>query len=166
MVADRDEDAADNGKARTGGLSDMMKKALFAGLGAVFMTEESVRAYVSDSKLPRDIGSYLIKNTAQAKEQFFGYLAKELSGLVRKSDLPKVVQGFLRDHTIEIEARIRFRGDGTPEVSGGARATPGGAAPTPTPTTGGPSPAPGTAASGGNSGPAPSPPSTGDAPTA
>jgi hypothetical protein len=133
MAADRDDEGFENGKTKGGGLSDMMKKALFAGLGAVFMTEESVRAYVSDSKLPRDIGSYLIKNTGQAKEQFFGYLAKELSGLVRKSDLPKVVQGFLRDHTIEIEARIRFRDNGAPEVSGGARAVPPAPAPTPTP---------------------------------
>lgn len=126
-MAERKEEAIENGAGRGGGLSDMMKKALFAGIGAVFMTEESVRTYVSDSKLPRDISNYLIKNTNQAKEQFFGYLAKELSGIVKKSDLPRVVQGFLREHTIEIEAKVRFRENGTPEVTGGAKAVPGGA---------------------------------------
>lgn len=129
MSQEREDDLLENGKGRTGGLSDMMKKALFAGIGAVFMTEESVRAYVTEAKLPREIRNYLIQNSSQAKEQFFGYLAKELSQLVRKSDLPKVVQTFLREHTIEIEAKVRFRENGTPEVIGGARATP----PTPTP---------------------------------
>jgi hypothetical protein len=158
MSGQRDEDGIENGKAKGGGLSDMMKKAVFAGLGAVFMTEESVRAYVRESKLPRDIGSYLISNTAQAKEQFFGYLAKELSGIVRKSDLPKVVQTFLRDHTIEIEAKVRFRENGTPEVSASARAV---QPPTQPPTQPPAGPAPGAPPAGGAPGPAPAAPPEG-----
>jgi hypothetical protein len=120
MPLDRD-DEIENGKSR-GTLSDMMKKALFASIGAVFMTEESVRSYVSDAKLPREIRNYLIQNAAQAKEQFFDYVSKELSQVVLRSDLPKVIQRFLADHTIELEAKIRFRSNGTPDVSGAARA--------------------------------------------
>src|SRR5688572_31977258 len=134
MAGDRDEDNFDNGRARggggapgAGGLSDMMKKALFATIGAVFMTEESVRSYVSESKLPRDIRNYIIQNTGQAKEQFFGYLSKELSQLVLKSDLPKVLEAFLRDHTIELEAKIRFRANGVHELTSAMRDTPSGA---------------------------------------
>ncbi|HVY62300.1 MAG TPA: hypothetical protein VHF22_11640 [Planctomycetota bacterium] len=133
MSGQRDEDPVENGKAKGGGLSDMMKKAVFAGLGAVFMTEESVRAYVRESKLPREIAASVVNNTAQAKEQFFGYLAKEISGIIRKSDLPKVVQSFLREHTIEIEAKVRFRENGLPEVTGGARVPPVAPAPPPPP---------------------------------
>lgn len=135
MAPERD-DELDGPKNRNasglgGGVSDMMKKALFATIGAVFMTEESVRAYVAESKLPREIRNYVIQNTAQAKEQFFSYLSKELSQLVMKSDLPKVVQGFLKDHTIEVEAKIRFRGNGAPELSMGVVAPPATAIPAP-----------------------------------
>src|SRR5438105_15229740 len=105
MPSDRD-DEIENGKSR-GGLSDMMKTALFASVGAVFMTAESVRNYVSDAKLPREIRNYLIQNAAQAKEQFFDYVSKELSQVLLRSDLPKVLQKFLVDHTIELEAKIR-----------------------------------------------------------
>ncbi len=142
------DDEMENGKRGAGGgVSDpgspgssaawggMMKKALFATIGAVFMTEESVRAYVAESKLPREIRNYVIQNTAQAKEQFFAYLSKELSQLVLKSDLPRVLQAFLKDHTIEVEAKIRFRAEGAPEIAGGMRAV----APAPE---GGPEPAP------------------------
>lgn len=121
----------DAGRQKSGGfgafgLSDMMKKAAFAAIGAAFMTEESVRGYVAESKLPRDAAKYLIQNASQAKEQFFGYLAKEITGLVKKSDLPRVASEFLKDHTIEVEAKIRFRANGSPEVQfGGIQLAPG-----------------------------------------
>src|SRR5207302_1730340 len=89
----------------------------------VFMTEESVRNYVSDAKLPREIRNYLIQNAAQAKEQFFDYVSKELSQVLLRSDLPKVLQKFLVDHTIELEAKIRFKANGSPEISGSAKTT-------------------------------------------
>lgn len=123
MPSDRDDDS-DSAKGRGGGISDIMKKALFAGIGAVFMTEESVRNYVSEAKLPRDIRNYIIQNTSQAKEQFFAYLSKELSQVILRSDLPKVIQRFLADHTIELEAKIRFKPNGAPELTGAARAAP------------------------------------------
>ena len=119
-----DDILGEGGKKQGGILGDVMKKALFATLGAVFMTEESVRSYVSEAKLPKDIRNYIIQNTGQAKEQFFGYLAKEVSQLVRKSDLPKALKGFLSDHTIEVEAKIRFKSNGVPEISSGMKATP------------------------------------------
>jgi hypothetical protein len=127
MAGSHEDDLlGDGGKGGRGGgvLGDMMKKALFATIGAAFMTEETVRAYVSESKLPRDIRNYIVQNSAQAKEQMFAYVAKEISQLVRKSDLPKALKGFLADHTIEVEAKIRFKSNGVPEISSGMKATP------------------------------------------
>ena len=142
MAGSHEDDLlGEGGKARGGGgvLGDMMKKALFAGIGAIFMTEESVRNYVTEAKLPREIRSYLIQNTTQAKEQFFGYLAKELTQIVLKSDLPRVVQTFLKDHTIEVEAKIRFKSNGVPEITSGAKASPNEPRePAPPPLNGGP----------------------------
>ncbi len=134
------EDDLENGRSR-GGLSEIMRKAFFASLGAVFMTEESVRAYISDAKLPRDIRNFIIQNTAQAKEQFFAYLSKELTEIVLRSDLPKVIQRFLSDHTIELEAKIRFRPNGAPETAGAVRAVPS-APPAPPAPAGPPAPEP------------------------
>ena len=104
-----EDERSHDAKRNAGGLADMMKKAFSAGLGALFLTEESVRSYVAESKLPRDIAKYVIQTSASAKEQFFEYLTKEVSQLIRKSDLPQVVTDFLPGHDIEIEARIRFK---------------------------------------------------------
>ena len=129
MPSDREEDSLENDKPRGSGLSEIMKKALFASIGAVFMTEESIRSYVSEAKLPREIRGYLLQNTQQAKEQFFRYLAGEISQIVIRSDLPRVFERFLTDHTIEIEAKIRFKSNGQAEVSAEAKAMPVPAAP-------------------------------------
>jgi hypothetical protein len=135
VPSDRDEEGGDAPKQKGGafgafGLSDMMKKAAFAAIGAAFMTEESVRSYVAESKLPRELAKAVLQNANQAKEQFFGYLAKEFTALVKKSDLPKVAEKFLREHTIEVEAKIRFRPNAAPEITlGGVRAASGGGEP-------------------------------------
>jgi hypothetical protein len=123
MPGDR-EDEIDNGRSRSG-ISEIMKKALFASIGAVFMTEESVRTYISDAKLPREIRNFILQNTTQAKEQFFGYLSKELTDIVMRSDLPNVLRRFLSDHTIEIEAK----------TAAFFKATPAGIAPPASPAT-------------------------------
>jgi len=90
------------------GFSEMMTKAFSAGIGAVLMTQESLRTYLAESKLPRDIAQSILASTNAAKEQFFQYLSAEVQQLVKKSDLPKVMETFLRTHTLEIEAKIRF----------------------------------------------------------
>ena len=115
MVKSMSQDDYDNG-SKKGGIQDIMKKALSAGIGALFLTEESLRSYVADSKLPRDIAKSVIQSTNTAKEQFFQYLTKEVSQLIRKADLQKVVTGFLANHTFEIEARVRFRPNGKVDV--------------------------------------------------
>ncbi|MHC4391213.1 MAG: hypothetical protein ACYTFT_03335 [Planctomycetota bacterium] len=107
------DDEYDSGSRQSGRLTDYVRKAISAGIGAVFLTEESVRSYVADAKLPRDVAKSLMQMSATAKDQFFEYLTKEASQLIRKSDLPKVVTEFLRSHEFEVQAKIRFHPVGT-----------------------------------------------------
>jgi hypothetical protein len=114
---DRGDLPPENGRGASGAISDMMKKALFAGIGAVFMTEESIRGYLTEAKFPRDIRNYLLQNTERLRAELFAYISKELGQVLRRSDLPKVLQAFLENHTIEVDARIRFRRDPKPGES-------------------------------------------------
>ena len=45
--------------AGRGSLTDGVKKALLAGMGALFMTEEGARRLARDWKLPKEVASYL-----------------------------------------------------------------------------------------------------------
>jgi len=101
----------DDGERRggAGSISDMMKKAIAAGIGAVFMTEESLRSYLSEARLPREIAKALLQQSAQAKEQVMQFLSREIAGLIRKTDVNRLLLRVLEGHEIEVKARIRFR---------------------------------------------------------
>lgn len=102
---ERDDLPLENGRGASGAISDLMKKAIFAGIGAVFMTEESIRGFLAEAKFPRDVRNYVVQNADRARAELFGYVSKEVKQLFQRADLPKVINEFLESHTIE----IRFR---------------------------------------------------------
>jgi hypothetical protein len=50
-------------------LPDIVKRTFYAGLGAVFTTEEGIRKIASDFHLPKDVANYLIQQAASSKEE-------------------------------------------------------------------------------------------------
>jgi len=112
---ERDNDLPlENGRTASGAISDIMKKALFAGIGAVFMTEESIRGYLAEAKFPREIRNYVVQNADRMRGELFGYVSKELKQIFQRADLPKVFNEFLETHTIEIRFR-KNKGESEPE---------------------------------------------------
>src|SRR3989338_3278069 len=87
-------------------LSDVAKKAFYTGLGAIFMTEETVRNALSDVKIPKDA---IIDNVKKAKEEFFQILFKELHNAFNKIDISEEARRFLEKHTVEIKAELNFK---------------------------------------------------------
>ena len=47
------DDSSSGDRGGGGAVSDTIKKILTTGLSAAFMTEESIRSFVSDLKLPK-----------------------------------------------------------------------------------------------------------------
>ncbi|HBP17717.1 MAG TPA: hypothetical protein DEA08_07985 [Planctomycetes bacterium] len=90
------------------GRSDLTKKILTLGLGAYFLTEDTVRRYVKDAKLPRDIGKTITQNATKGKDELYGFVARELSGFLRQMDLQAELDRFVRSHKIRINAEIEF----------------------------------------------------------
>jgi len=90
------------------GRSDLTKKILTLGLGAYFLTEDTVRRYVKDAKLPRDIGKTITSNATKGKDELYGFVARELSGFLRQMDLQAELDRFVRSHKIRVNAEIEF----------------------------------------------------------
>lgn len=91
-----------------GGLPDLTKKILTLGLGAYFLTEDTVRRYVKDAKLPRDVARSITQNAAKGKDELYGFVARELSDFLEKMDLQEELQRFVASHKIKINAEIEF----------------------------------------------------------
>jgi hypothetical protein len=92
----------------TEGLGEGLKKILTTGISAVLMSEEGVRQYVQELKLPKDALGTLIKGVAKSKEEIVTRVGTEFSKLVEKIDLVEEMTKFLRENKIKISAEIEF----------------------------------------------------------
>lgn len=113
-----------------GGLADGVKKALLAGVGALFMTEEGARRLARDWKLPKEVASFLGQQATTAKDELLRMFGEEIRRFLESESVRKEFLRALGENTIEIHAEIRLKppGEGPPkpEVSAEVKARRGG----------------------------------------
>ncbi|EQC46453.1 hypothetical protein M899_1966 [Bacteriovorax sp. BSW11_IV] len=90
------------------GISDVIKKVVSIGIGAAFMTEESVKGILADLPLPKDIINGLTQNAKTAKEDFSKSIREELSKQMSKVDPSKLVEDLIDKYDIQVEAKFKF----------------------------------------------------------
>lgn len=83
-------------------------RILALGLGAYFMTEDAVRRYVKDAKIPRDIARSITQNATKGKDELYGFVARELSTFLRQMDIQEEMHRFVGKHKIRISAEVEF----------------------------------------------------------
>lgn len=88
--------------------SDGIKKLISAGLSVVMMSEESVREYLKDVKIPKDAIGSVLKGVSKSKEEIVGKIGTEFSKLIEKIDVVDELSKFLREHKIKVSAEIEF----------------------------------------------------------
>lgn len=89
-------------------IGDMIKKVVSVGVGAAFMTEESVKKILDDLPLPKDIISGLVQNAKGAKEDFSKNIREEVKNYLSKVDPSKIASDILDRYDLEVEAKIKF----------------------------------------------------------
>ena len=106
------DDAPREEAARRGRLEnfipDIVRRTFYAGLGAVFTTEEGIRKIASDLKLPKDVANYLIQQAAASKDELFRVVGKELRGFLETVNISGELQKLLTSLSFEIKTEIRF----------------------------------------------------------
>lgn len=90
-------------------VSDALRKALAAGVGAVFLTEEGIRNAVSDVKLPKEALQFLLNQTDKTRKDVMRTVSKEVKKYLRSSELEKLLADVLEHFTIEVKAEIKFK---------------------------------------------------------
>ena len=93
-----------------GGISvgDTLKKLLTAGVSAAFMTEESVRSFVSEMKLPKETLHLLLQGASKSKEELMNRVGHEVIKIVSRIDFVKEATRFMEEHKIKVSAEIEF----------------------------------------------------------
>jgi hypothetical protein len=90
--------------------ADLMKKVLTVGVGAVFLTEESLRALVSEWKLPKEVIGAILEGAGKTKNEFMQSLSQDVfSKIVDKVDPLALLTEFLTRNEVELHVKIGIK---------------------------------------------------------
>ena len=102
--AERDESKL-AGKA-----GDLLKKAITVGLGAAFLTEESIRAVVGEMKLPKELVANLLYQANSTRSEFLGKFSQEvLERIQSRIDPVELITEVLRKNDFELTIKIKVK---------------------------------------------------------
>jgi len=96
----------DDGKVK---LSEALKKVFTVGVSAAFMTEESVRNYLSELKIPKEILNVVLQGAQKSKDEITQRVTKEVVSIIDKVDFVKEFSKFAETHTFKITAEIDIK---------------------------------------------------------
>ncbi len=88
--------------------SEAVKDLTSAGLATIFMTEESVRNYLREKKLPKEMVGLFLDNMNRRKDDMYKIVGKEIGSFLSKVDLSKEISRFLENHRIHFEGKVAF----------------------------------------------------------
>ncbi len=102
-MANDAEDDINSGQIK---VSETIKKIITTGLGAAFMTEESIRAYLGELKLPKDALNYILQGASKSKEELLDRVGGEMVKLLSKIDFVSEAAKFVETHKFRVNAEI------------------------------------------------------------
>jgi hypothetical protein len=100
-----DESKIEDGKSL---LSDALKKVFTVGVSAAFLTEESLRNYLGEMKLPKEVLHTLLQSASKSKDEITQRMSKELVAMIQKIDLVKEFSKFAETHKFKISAEVEI----------------------------------------------------------
>jgi len=101
-------------EAKGSTLGDIARKVFLTGLGAVFMTEESIRNVLSEMKLPKEAVGYVFDQAKKQKDDLIFAVAGEVSKFFSKINVHEEIQKALSALQVHVDARLSFSPKGKP----------------------------------------------------
>lgn len=87
-------------------VADTLRKLFTAGVSAAFMTEESIRSFVSEMKLPKETLHLLLQGASKSKDELMNRVGREVVGIISRIDFVKEASRFVEEHKFKITAEI------------------------------------------------------------
>jgi hypothetical protein len=87
-------------------IGEAAKKIFTAGVTAAFMTEESIRGYLSEVKLPKELIGMILQGASKSKDELTARVGREVVSMIQKIDFVKEASRFAETHKFKITAEI------------------------------------------------------------
>lgn len=97
------------GAAGRGLIPDTVKKALLAGVGALFMTEEGARRLAREWKLPKELIGFIGQQAQGAKDEVLRVFSDEVRRFLESERVRGEFLKALSGMAIEVKAEIRLK---------------------------------------------------------
>jgi hypothetical protein len=89
-------------------IRDAIRRLVETGLEKLIEGPESVRNFVADIKLPKEIANYILFQMDETKNGLYRVVAKEIRGFLQQNDLGEELARALSHLSVEISTQIRF----------------------------------------------------------
>lgn len=87
-------------------ITDTLKKLFTAGVSGALLSEELIRGYLADSKLPKELLQLVLQGAQKSKDEITGRVSKEIISLLKQVDFTKEMTKFAETHKFRINAEI------------------------------------------------------------
>jgi hypothetical protein len=106
--AEKNNEESNHSKKTDWAISDLVKKAIVSGLGSVFMTEEGIRSYLSEIKLPKEAAQFILGQVTKTKEEMFKVVTAEIRSFLDEIQFDEVLKKLLTGISLELSTKVRF----------------------------------------------------------
>jgi len=89
-------------------IRDTIRRLVETGFEKITEGPESLRNFVSDIKLPKEIAGYILLQIDETKNGLYRVVAKEIRGFLQQNDLGEELARALSHLSVEINTQIRF----------------------------------------------------------
>jgi len=99
----------------SGGIPDLVRRAITAGFSGIFMTGEALRDALGDS-VPREWADFAADQSARTRSEFIERMSVEMGRALEDVDWASVLAALLEGRTLEVTAQVRL---GQKDTGGG-----------------------------------------------
>lgn len=121
LAGDEGPEADADGKSGSRFVPDFVRRMAWAGLGAVFMSEEGIRRLAGQLKLPKEALGFLLAQAEKTKDDVGRVVSEEVRKLLQSDKLRDEMLKLIAGMTIEVRAEVklvpdRVKGKGAPSL--------------------------------------------------
>ena len=102
------DDDADPGEEKKGFVPDFVRRMAWAGIGAVFMSEEGIRRLAGQLKLPKEALGFLLSQAEKTKDEIGRTVSEEVRKLLQSDRLRDEMLRMIAGMTIEVRAEVKL----------------------------------------------------------
>jgi hypothetical protein len=106
-----DQDPPDHGSRRRrleGVIPDLLKRAIEIGVDKAQDAPDTLKHFVGEMKLPKEIANYILQQVDETKNGLFRVVAKEMRDFLEHTNISGEMQKMLTTVQFEISTTVRF----------------------------------------------------------